>query len=75
MSWADGPVHGELLAQCSAHGRAEPAVVAAGPDGTVTVEWRTRRRRVAPGQAVVLYDGDEVVGGGPAWAAEDLSAR
>ena len=75
VSWADDPVHGELLAQSSAHGRAEPAVVAAGQDGTVTVEWRTRRRRVAPGQAVVLYDRDEVVGGGPAWAAEDLSAR
>ena len=34
VSWADGPVHGELLAQCSAHGRAEPAVVEAGPDGS-----------------------------------------
>ena len=36
VSWADGPVHGDLLAQCSAHGRAEPAVVEPGPDGAVT---------------------------------------
>jgi tRNA-specific 2-thiouridylase len=75
VSWADRPVHGELLAQCSAHGRAEPAVVEAGPDGAVTLEWRTPRRRVAPGQAVVLYDGDEVVGGGPAWEIATLSGR
>jgi tRNA U34 2-thiouridine synthase MnmA/TrmU len=26
--------------------------------------WDQPRRRVAPGQAIVLYDGDEVVGGG-----------
>ena len=75
VSWADRPVHGELLAQCSAHGRAEPAVVEAGPDGAVTLEWRSPRRRVAPGQAVVLYDGDEVVGGGPAWEIATLSGR
>ncbi|HYI61295.1 MAG TPA: tRNA 2-thiouridine(34) synthase MnmA [Acidimicrobiales bacterium] len=62
VSWADRPVHGDLLAQCSAHGRAEPADVEAGPDGAVTLEWRSPRRRVAPGQAVVLYDGDTVLG-------------
>jgi tRNA-specific 2-thiouridylase len=66
ISWAAGPVLGELLAQCSAHGRPEPAEVHAGPDGTVSVDWHDRHRRVAPGQAVVLYEGDEVVGGGPA---------
>ncbi len=35
--------------------------------GTVTVAWadrNDRHARVAPGQSVVLYDGDEVVGGG-----------
>ena len=37
----------------------------------MTVAWRSPRRRVAPGQAVVLYDGDEVVGGGPAWEVAD----
>jgi tRNA-uridine 2-sulfurtransferase len=75
VSWADRPLHGELLAQCSAHGRAEPALVLARADGAVTLVWRSRHRRVAPGQAVVLYDGDEVVGGGPAWEADAVSGR
>jgi tRNA-specific 2-thiouridylase len=66
VSWAAEPVSGPLLVQCSAHGRAEPADVTAQTNGTVTVTWRARHRRVAPGQSVVLYDGDEVVGGGPA---------
>ena len=56
-TWADEPVTGELSVQCSAHGRPEAAVV----DGHV-VRWRAPRRRVAPGQLVVAYDGDEVVG-------------
>lgn len=32
------------------------------------VRWSTPQRRVAPGQSVVLYDGDEVIGGGIAMA-------
>jgi tRNA U34 2-thiouridine synthase MnmA/TrmU len=31
-------------------------------DGVLT--WDAPRRRVAPGQSVVLYDGDDVVGAG-----------
>ena len=58
---ADHPVSGRVLAQCSAHGAALPAVFDA---ATATLTWDEPRRRVAPGQAVVLYDGDEVVGGG-----------
>jgi tRNA-specific 2-thiouridylase len=62
--WADRPATGPVLAQCSAHGAARPAAVApVGADGAV-VTWDEPRRRVAPGQSVVLYDGDEVVGGG-----------
>jgi tRNA-uridine 2-sulfurtransferase len=57
-----------LLAQCSAHGEPRPVRVEPGPRlGTVTVAWaggHHRHARVAPGQSVVLYDGDEVVGGG-----------
>jgi tRNA-specific 2-thiouridylase len=69
VTWAAGPVLGKLLVQCSAHGRPEPAEVHAGPAGSVSVVWHERHRRVAPGQAVVLYEGDEVVGGGPALPA------
>jgi len=28
------------------------------------VEFRTQQRGVAPGQSVVVYDGDELLGGG-----------
>jgi tRNA-specific 2-thiouridylase len=65
MAWADGPVAGPVLVQCSAHGTPRPATVA--PDGAgVMVTWEEPQRRVAPGQSVVLYDGDEVLGGGTA---------
>ena len=59
LTWSDRPVQGAVLAQCSAHGAPRPARV---HDGVLT--WDEPQRRVAPGQAVVLYDGDEVVGGG-----------
>ena len=63
--WADGPPDPteELLAQTSAHGRPAPATV---EDGGRMVRFRRPQRRVAPGQSVVLYRGDEVVGGGVA---------
>ncbi len=56
--WASGPVGGRVLAQTSAHGEALPAVLVPG-----AVEWDVPRRRVAPGQSVVFYDGNTVVGG------------
>ena len=48
-------------AQCSAHGAAQPGSFDA---VTSTLTWDEPRRRVAPGQVVVLYDGDGVIGGG-----------
>jgi tRNA-specific 2-thiouridylase len=62
-SWlADEPV-GAVEAQCSAHGEAFPAEWDA---LSSTVRCRSPVRRVAPGQSVVLYRGDEVLGGGVA---------
>ncbi len=68
VTWADGPVAGAVAAQCSAHGRPRAALVEPGPegDGTVRVTFAAPERRVATGQSVVLYEGDEVVGGGTA---------
>ena len=69
LTWADAAVHGAVLGQCSAHG---PALGATFDAGTAILTWDEPRRRVAPGQAVVLYDGEEVVGGGLAatsWGA------
>lgn len=59
--WADAPVDGRVLAQCSAHGAPQHGTFDA---ATSTLTWDAPRRRVAPGQAVVLYDGDDVLGGG-----------
>ena len=64
MVWAGGPVVGPVLAQCSAHGPAHRATAEVVAGGAVRVTWDEPQRRVAPGQSVVLYDGDEVIGGG-----------
>jgi len=70
VTWAAAPVVGEVLVQCSAHGAPHAATIESSPvvpgdssSGTAVVRWATPQRRVAPGQSVALYDGDEVVGG------------
>ena len=63
--WAAGRVAGRVTVQCSAHGTALTAEVgSADVSGRVDVRLAAPHRRVAAGQSVVLYDGDEVVGGG-----------
>ena len=75
--WAGGPITGPVEAQCSAHGAPRAATVApvapdgrgrpdgdGSDDGRVEVRFAASHRRVAAGQSVVLYQGDEVVGGG-----------
>ena len=59
LTWAAGPVQGPVLVQTSAHGTPGPATL----DGD-RLRWHSPRRRVAPGQSVVFYEGDEVLGGG-----------
>ncbi|MBV8159364.1 MAG: tRNA 2-thiouridine(34) synthase MnmA [Acidimicrobiia bacterium] len=59
VAWVDRPRRGPVMAQCSAHG----VPVAADIDGNA-VRFAQPHRRVAPGQSVVLYAGDEVLGGG-----------
>ncbi len=68
LHWSDGAAPAgrrRVLAQCSAHG--EPRQGTIDPLAGV-LSWDGTHRRVAPGQAVVLYAGDEVVGGGTATA-------
>jgi tRNA-specific 2-thiouridylase len=44
-------------------GEDAPAVIE--PErGSVRIEFRTPQRAVAPGQSVVVYRGDELLGGG-----------
>jgi len=61
MSWTDQavPAGADVTVQCSAHGATAPAVW----DGA-GVAFPEPHRVVAPGQSVVLYDGDDVLGGG-----------
>ncbi len=54
-----------LSVQTSAHGAAEPATLV-GELNQLTVQWAQPHRRVAPGQSVVFYEADEVVGGATA---------
>jgi tRNA-specific 2-thiouridylase len=64
FTWVDDPARpGQSVdVQSSAHGR--PATGVLGQDQTVLFD--EPQRRVAPGQSVVLYDGDVVLGGGVA---------
>ena len=59
LCWVHQRVEGPVQAQTSAHGDAVDATF----DGD-TVTFAQPQRRVAPGQSVVLYRGDEVLGGG-----------
>lgn len=58
FSWADAPTDGRVLVQTSAHGETANATL----HGDV-LRWDEPHRLVAPGQSVVFYDGDEVLGG------------
>lgn len=42
----------------------QPATAAVLSDGTVEVVFDAPQRAITPGQAVVLYDGEAVLGGG-----------
>ena len=59
LAWVGDVVEEEMLVQTSAHGRPASAEVVGSE-----VRWREPHRRVARGQSVVLYVGDEVVGSG-----------
>jgi tRNA-specific 2-thiouridylase len=65
--WADAPVLGPVLVQCSAHGQPIPAVLDHRDDpATLEVRWDVPQRRIAPGQSAVFYDAADVavIGGG-----------
>jgi tRNA-specific 2-thiouridylase len=61
LAWVDGPPARDRLVgvQCRAHGAPFDATV----DGS-TVRFARPQPRVAPGQAIVFYDDDVVLGGG-----------
>jgi tRNA-specific 2-thiouridylase len=66
VNWVIGHPHGALEAGVKIRYRGEeaPAMVEPVGDDAARVEFRTPQRAVAPGQAVVFYQGDLVLGGG-----------
>jgi tRNA-specific 2-thiouridylase len=66
MGWVDGPVAGDVEVQVSAHGEARAARLEPAAGDAAVVHLAAPVRRVAPGQSVVVYRGDEVLGGGTA---------
>ncbi len=59
---SDGPFEAEVRIRY--RGDDVPAVVKADADDAFNVEFRSPQRAVAPGQSVVVYLGDELLGGG-----------
>lgn len=53
-----------VMVRTRCHAKEAAATVTANDDGTVTIRFSEPQRATAAGQAVVLYDGDVVVGGG-----------
>jgi tRNA-specific 2-thiouridylase len=66
LVWSGVAVTGPVLAQCSAHGAVQRVeATRSGDPDIVELRWLDGpQRRVAPGQSVVLYEADEVLGGG-----------
>jgi tRNA-specific 2-thiouridylase len=66
VNWISGGPAGpvEVEARIRYRGREERAVVTPLEDDAVQIEFDRPQRAVTPGQAVVFYRGDEVLGGG-----------
>ena len=69
MNWISGTVP-EMPFSCTAvtryHQKEATAEVFPAEDGGIRLIFEEPRRAVSPGQAVVLYDGERVLGGGEA---------
>ena len=61
-----------VMAQIRYNSPATPAMATVEDDGTLRIRFETPQSAVAPGQAVVVYDNDRVLGGG--WIRDGLSA-
>ena len=66
LEWSSEPTWGEVEVQCRAHGEVAAASLHSPDDGQATVEWTEPHQRVAPGQTVVFYRDDRVLGSGTA---------
>jgi tRNA-specific 2-thiouridylase len=71
-NWLADPPGGEFTCQAKIRYNSPPAAATACllPAGRLRVRFDQPRHGVAPGQAVVLYDGEQVLGGG--WIESDF---
>jgi tRNA-specific 2-thiouridylase len=71
VNWIPGRPDGPFEAEVKIRYRGDPAAAVVVPQGDdrATVEFRAPQRAVTPGQSVVFYSGDEVLGGGTITAA------
>jgi tRNA-specific 2-thiouridylase len=74
-AWPSGAPEGPFsaTARIRYRDRGTPARIELRPDGTLIVRFARPVRAIAPGQAVVFYDGERVVGG--AWIEEAMADR
>ncbi len=63
LTWADSPVRGHVRAQYSAHGGPAGGTLSLAAD-LAHLTWDEPQTAVAPGQSVVFYSDDRVLGGG-----------
>lgn len=70
ISFAEPPSSLRVNAKIRYRQTEEPATVYALPDGKIRLVFDRPQRAISPGQAVVMYQGDEVLGGGTILAAE-----
>ncbi|MBI2487020.1 MAG: tRNA 2-thiouridine(34) synthase MnmA [Deltaproteobacteria bacterium] len=72
ISWADGIPSDEIEVKAKIRYRhkEEDAVVKVDSDGKALVEFKTPQRAITPGQAIVFYKQDRILGGG--WINEVL---
>jgi tRNA-specific 2-thiouridylase len=66
LTWTDEMPAGSFDCSCAIRYRQRPVPCRATvmPDGRLRVDFAAPQQAVTPGQAVVLYDGDRVLGGG-----------
>lgn len=67
VNWISGDPPREslrLMAKIRYSAQESPALLTPLPDGRIEIHFETRQRAITPGQSVVLYEGNCVLGGG-----------
>lgn len=66
LNWISGKIPTEpvsVMARVRYHGKDQPATLHFQGNGNILAEFQVAQRAVTPGQAIVFYDGDTMLGG------------